>query len=790
MNHIRQQAEEILSHLTNEEKARLCSGADFWHTKDLSHHGAPAVMLSDGPHGLRAQLGDSDHLGINGSEPATCFPTASATASSFDRSLLRALGAAIGEEANAMGISVVLGPGANCKRNPLCGRNFEYFSEDPYLSGEMAAAWIEGIQSQGVGACLKHFAANNQERARFINNSVVDERALRELYLSAFERAVKQAKPWCVMSSYNQLGGSMANESHRLMTEILRKEWGFEGLVMTDWGAIDKRVAALRAGVDLEMPFVGKEHDEEILAAVTNGTLSQETLDRAALRVLTLMLRGKKDSGKGSREHHALARKIARESAVLLKNDDSILPLPKRAKVAVLGSFAQTPRYQGAGSSRINPICVDTPLDKLQEAGYETVFIENAEEAPEQAAAAAKGCDYAVVFAGLPDAWESEGYDRDTMAMPESHVALIETVAAANPNTVVVLLCGSPVELIWRNKVKGILLMYLGGEAVGAACADLISGSCSPMGKLAETWALREADVSSHLHFANDVTNTEYRESLFVGYRWFDTAKRPCAYPFGYGLSYTSFRVSDAAVSSDFLTRGGSISVSATVENTGSCAGAEVLQLYVRKAGSAVMRAEKELKGFEKVHLSPGESASVSISLDERAFSFYDVKQTAWVVESGAYELLLATSSRDILFRFTVTAEGEPIEATPIPQSYQQLPAEGMWDVPFEDFRALFDGDVPLLQRSPLPFTHNSLVGELDATALGALVLRIIKKAAGGGIAGQEDDTDKMLQMGLMEYPLRVISMSRILSPTQVEGLVDVLNGKPLRGIRRLLGKK
>ena len=787
MNTIKTKAKEILSRLNNEEKSRLCSGADFWHTKSAA--GAEPIMMSDGPHGLRAQKGDSDHLGINGSEPSTCFPTACATASSFDRSLLREMGAAIGEEANALGISVVLGPGANLKRNPLCGRNFEYFSEDPYLSGEMAAAWIEGIQSQGVGACLKHFAANNQERARFINNSVVDERALRELYLSAFERAVKQAKPWCVMSSYNQLNGGMANEDHRLMTEILREEWGFDGLVMTDWGAIDNRAAALHAGVDLEMPYVGKEHDEEILAAVESGKLSQAELDSAALRVLELMLRGKKSGAAGSMEHHELAGKIARESAVLLKNDNHILPLPQGAKVAVLGSFAQTPRYQGAGSSRINPIELDSPLEKLRSAGFETVYADENDVAA--AAAVAKNCDYAVVFAGLPDAWESEGYDRDTMAMPASHVQLIEAAAEANPNTVVVLLCGSPVELTWRDRVKGILLMYLGGEAVGSACADLLSGQFSPMGKLAETWAKKEEDVSSHLHFANDAANTEYRESIFVGYRWFDTAKRPCAYPFGYGLSYTDFCVSDAAVSADILKRGGSITVSAAVENTGSCAGAEVLQLYVRKVGSAVMRAEKELKGFEKVHLAPAEKKAVSMTLDERAFSCYDSAAKAWRVEQGEYELLLGTSSQNILFRFPVTAEGEQIEAAPIPESYQNLPAEGIWDVPFEDFRALFDSEVPLLQRSALPFTHNTLVGELNATALGRLILRIMTKVASGGIAGQEgDDTDKMLQMGLMEYPLRVTTMSRILSVTQVEGLVDVLNGKVFRGIRRMIPKK
>ena len=787
MNTIKMQAKDILSRLSNEEKARLCSGADFWHTKSAT--GADPIMMSDGPHGLRAQMGDSDHLGINGSEPSTCFPPACATASSFDRALLQEMGAAIGEEANALNISVVLGPGANLKRNPLCGRNFEYFSEDPYLSGEMASAWIEGVQSQGVGACLKHFAANNQERARFINNSVVDERALRELYLSAFERAVKQAKPWCVMSSYNQLNGGMANESHRLMTEILREEWGFDGLVMTDWGAIDDRVAALHAGVDLEMPYVGKEHDEEILAAVDAGTLRQEELDTAALRVLELMLRGKKNAAAGSTDHHELARKIARESAVLLKNDDHILPLPKGAKVAVLGSFAKTPRYQGAGSSRINPIELDSPLEKLQMAGYDTVYADESD--PAAAAAAAKQADYAVVFAGLPDAWESEGYDRDTMAMPESHVKLIEATASANPNTVVVLLCGSPVELKWRDQVKGILLMYLGGEAVGSACADLLSGLFSPMGKLAETWAEKEEDVSSHLYFAKDAANSEYRESIFVGYRWFDTAKRTCAYPFGYGLSYTDFRVSDASASTAVLKKGDNITVSATVENSGKCNGAEVLQLYVKKIGSAIMRAEKELKGFEKVHLAPGEKKTVSMELDERAFSYYDTAAKAWQVEQGEYELLLGTSSQEILFRSPLTVEGEKLEPAAVPLSYQKLPAEGVWEVSFEDFRTLFDGEVPLLHRSPLPFTHNTLVGELDATAFGSLILRIMRKVAGGGIAGQEgDDADKMLQMGLMEYPLRVTSMSRILSVTQVEGLVDVLNGKVFRGIRRLIPKK
>ena len=790
-----EKAHEILSQLTVQEKAGLCSGADFWHTKAVERLGVAGIMMSDGPHGLRAQMGESDHLGLNESEPATCFPAACATASSFDRELLFRMGEAIGEEANAMGVSVVLGPGANLKRNPLCGRNFEYFSEDPYLSGEMAAAWIEGIQSRNVGACVKHFAANSQERARFINNSVVDERTLHELYLSAFETAVKEAKPWCVMSSYNKLNGKLTSESGWLLTDILRRQWGFDGLVMTDWGGTDDRVAAVKAGTDLEMPYLGDEHDNEILQAVQAGNLTEKELDASALRVLELMLRGKKKDSTGTTDHHFLAREIAQKSAVLLKNDGKILPLSIGTKVAVIGSFAKEPRYQGAGSSRINPICLDAPLDALEQAGFVTTYAEGygSEEKqsdPAKIAAAVRAAqenDYAVVFAGLPASCESEGYDRDTMDMPVSHRKLIEAVAEVNPNAIVVLMCGAPVTLPWKDKVKAILLMYLGGEAVGSACADLLSGKATPSGKLAETWPVALEDVASTPWFSKDTFVSEYRETLFVGYRWFDTAKRKVNYPFGHGMTYTEFAVQNVRISANSIAAGKEITVCADVTNIGNHSGGEVLQIYVRKKGSAILRPDKELKGFRKVYLAPGERQSVSIVLGDRAFSYFDTSEKAWRIEAGTYEILIGTSSADIISRFTVVAEGKTIADAVIPKAYQNLSASGTFDVPWEQFKLLFPDGFPNPDRCPRPFTMNSTVGDLKLTWLGRKILGIIEEAAGNGVADEkDDDMNAMAQKGLHEYPLRAIATTKALTVTQIHGLVDLLNGHFIRGIRQL----
>lgn len=781
--------ENILEQLTLEEKASLCSGANYWHTKAVERLGIHPIMMSDGPHGMRTQLGDTDHLGINDSEPATCFPTASATASSFDPELLEQIGAAIGAEAANLGVSIVLGPGTNIKRNPLCGRNFEYFSEDPYLSGKLSAGFIRGVQSQGVGTCLKHFAANNQERARFVNNSVIDERTLREIYLSAFEMAIKESKPWSVMCSYNKLNGVQVSQHPWLLDQVLRQEWGYEGAVISDWGAVDDRAAGVAAGLDLEMPYLGPENDALIVRAVQEGRLSEEELNKCVLRVLQLIEKGKGKQEKDVSGNHDLARRASEASAVLLKNENGILPIPRGKKVAVLGSFAQKPRYQGAGSSHINPICLDIPLEKLREAGYQTEYAEGYGEEellPDaakitQAVQTARSCEYAVVFAGLPDSRESEGYDRSTMAMPQSHVELIEAVAAVNPNTVVVLMCGAPVELRWRHKVKGILLLYLGGEAVGSACANLLSGKANPGGKLAETWPEKLQDVASTRWFAKNTFLSEYRERMFVGYRWFDSAKRTPAYPFGYGLSYTTFSMENICMTGR--------KVQLTVRNTGKYAGSEVVQIYVSKSDSNVLRPEQELKAFAKVYLQPGESKDVSLELDDRALSFYDVRSHKWVMEIGDHDVCVATSSRNLIriIPLNLDAEGELVEKEQVPDCYAKLPFAGPLRVTEGEFEKLFPEGYPVQPRQLMPFHRNSVVGDLEASAIGKVVLSMAKKVAGKGAA---DGTQDMVNSGMYEFPFRAIPMSGVLNHTQVNGVIDILNGNAASGIGKLIQKK
>ena len=780
--------ENILKQLTLEEKASLCSGANYWHTKAVERLGVEPIMMSDGPHGMRTQLGNTDHLGIHDSEPATCFPTASVTASSFDPELLEQVGAAIGAEAANLGVSIVLGPGTNIKRNPLCGRNFEYFSEDPYLSGKLSAGFIRGVQSQGVGTCLKHFASNNQERARFVNNSVVDERTLREIYLTAFEMAVKESRPWSVMCSYNKLNGTQVSQHPWLLDQVLRREWGFEGAVISDWGAVDDRAAGVDAGLDLEMPYLGPENDQIIVQAVREGRLSEEALDKCVLRVLQLIEKGKGRQEKDISGNHAMAQKASEASAVLLKNEGDILPLPRGAKLAVLGSFAQRPRYQGAGSSHINPICLDIPLDKLREAGFETEYAEGYGEEellPDankiaQAAQTARECEYAVVFAGLPDSRESEGYDRGTMAMPESHVALIEAVVQVNPNTVVVLMCGAPVELSWRHKVKGILLMYLGGEAVGSACANLLSGRANPSGKLAETWPEKLQDVASSRWFAKNTFLSEYRERMFVGYRWFDSAKRTPAYPFGYGLSYTSFALENIRLTGR--------RVELTVRNTGSRPGSEVVQIYVSKKDSAVLRADKELKAFAKVYLQPGESRELCLELEDRALAFYDVRSHRWTVERGEYRILVGTSSRDLAAELIFRADqGEAVEPEQIPDCYRNLPFAGPLRVTEGEFEKLFPEGYPAQPRQLMPFHRNSVVGDLEASALGRFGLSVARKVARKGVS---DGTQDMVDNGMYEFPFRAIPMSGILNHTQVNGIIRILNGNTSEGMKQLLKKK
>lgn len=622
--------EKIIKQMTLEDKIALCSGASFWETKKYEKYGIPSLFMCDGPHGLRKQERENgaDMLGVNESRPATCFPAEVTTAGSWDFSLTEAIGTAVGEEAREQGVGLVLGPGANLKRNPLCGRNFEYFSEDPYLAGKLAAGFIRGVEGQGVGSSLKHFAVNSQEKSRFNSDSILDGRTLRELYLTAFEIAVKEGKPSTVMCAYPKLNGVHCSDHKELLTDILREEWGFEGTVVTDWGAMNDRVEGFRAGCDLNMPGGSSYMEKEVLRAVKEGTLPESSVDASARRVLKLAFRAEKTLQE-KREcdydgHHALARRAAEQGAVLLKNERGILPLKENAKIAVIGAMAKKMRYQGAGSSHINPMKVSQPLDFIPGAVYASGCDDRGDTSEamiSEAVKAAENAEAAVVFAGLPDRYESEGFDRENMKMPEGHLRMIEAVARATPNIIVVLLCGCVVECPWADRVKAVLYMGLPGQAGGEAIANLLYGRVSPCGRLAESWPLTYEDVPSSEIFGK-YKDALYQEGIYVGYRYYDKADVKVRWPFGYGLSYTDFTYSDLEISekaenSIGTDRNGACDVSITVTNTGSRSGAEVVQLYIAPPQEGLHRPVRELKGFQKVFLQPGESTKVSFVLEE-----------------------------------------------------------------------------------------------------------------------------------------------------------------------------
>lgn len=660
----------LVSQMTLEEKAGLCSGLDFWLTKAVERLNIPSVMLSDGPHGLRKQKSDGDHLGIGASIEAVCFPAGCAVASSFDRDLIKTMGEALGEECQAENVAVILGPAANIKRSPLCGRNFEYFSEDPYLAAELAANHIKGVQSKQVGTSLKHYLANNQEHRRMSVSSEVDERTLREIYLAAFEGAVKNGKPWTVMCSYNRVNGEYVSESHRYLTDVLRDEWDFDGFVVSDWGAVNDRVIGLEAGLDLEMPGSRGMNDAKIVKAVKDGTLDEAALDTAATRILKTLyqyIENRTENTVFDKEgHHKLAHKIECESMVLLKNE-GILPLKKETSVAFIGKFAEKPRYQGGGSSHINSFKTTSALEAVKSIakvtyaqGYDTNEDVLDEELIRQAVDAAKAAGTAVIFAGLPDAFESEGYDRTHMSLPKCQNHLIEKICQVQPNTVVVLHNGSPVEMPWADKVKGILEVYLGGQAVGLAAVDILYGNANPCGKLAETFPVKLEDNPSYLNFPGEGDKVEYREGIFVGYRYYDKKKMDVLFPFGFGLSYTSFAYSNlqihkagvTAVNSESpLTVNDTDTVTVTVDitNTGMVPGKEIVQLYISAKESQVIRPLKELKGFEKIYLEPGETKTVTFTLGKRSFAYYNTELKDWHAESGQYGILIGKSSRDIV---------------------------------------------------------------------------------------------------------------------------------------------
>ncbi len=657
----------LIVQMTLEEKAGLCSGLDFWHTKPVERLGVPSVMVSDGPHGLRKQDEQADHLGLNESIPAVCMPAACATAASFDRDLIQWMGQSIGASCQHERLSVVLGPAVNIKRSPLCGRNFEYLSEDPYLAGEMAAAYINGVQSQNVGTSIKHFAANNQEHRRMSSSSDVDERTLREIYFPAFETAVKKAQPWTVMCSYNKINGVYASQNHWLLTDVLRKEWGFQGYVMSDWGAVSDRVPGLAAGLDLEMPSSGGVNDKKIVEAVRSGELDEAVLDQAVERILTINYRylenARPDTRWDKEADHLLAAEIAGQCMVLLKNE-GVLPLSEKDDVAFIGEFAKKPRYQGGGSSHINSFRTTSALEAAQglkvtyAQGYDVAADAATDEMIAQAVAAARAAKTAVVFAGLPDAYESEGYDRTHMSLPACQNKLIEAVAAANPNTVVVLHNGSPVEMPWVDKVKGVLEAYLGGQAVGLATVRILYGQVDPSGRLAESFPVKLSDNPSYLYYGGEGDRTEYREGVFVGYRYYDKKQMPVLFPFGHGLSYTTFAYSDLRLSADHITDRDTLTVTVKAANTGSRHGKTVVQLYVGDVESSVVRPVRELKGFEKVELAPGESKDVTFTLDKRSFAYWNEQLHDWYVETGDFTIEIGQSSRAIDVAATVHVTG------------------------------------------------------------------------------------------------------------------------------------
>ncbi len=754
---------KLVSEMTLEEKAGMCSGKDFWHLKSVERLGIPEVMVSDGPHGLRKQDQAGDHLGVNDSIKAVCFPAACATTSSFDRDLIRYMGETIGDECQAEDLSVVLGPAVNIKRSPLCGRNFEYLSEDPYLAGEMAASYINGVQSKNVGVSIKHFALNDQEHERMSGSSEADERTMREIYFPAFEAAVKKADAWTFMCSYNRINGVFASENEWLLTKVLRDEWGFKGYVMSDWGAVNDRVKGILAGLDLEMPATGSDNDELIVEAVKNGTLPEEKLDLCVERILNILFKyhDNKKGGIFDREKdHEKAAKIAEECMVLLKNDDKVLPLSKNEKIAFIGGFAKKPRFQGGGSSHINCHKVSDVLSETEgwaeityAEGFPADFDKEDEELYKEAVKAAAEADKAVIFAGLPDIFESEGYDRRHMRLPACQDKLIERIAAVNPNTIVVLHNGSPVEMPWIDSVKGVLEAYLGGEAVGKALARILFGDANPSGHLAESFPKKLSDNPSYLYFPGKRGKVYYGEGIFVGYRYYEMKDMEVLFPFGHGLSYTTFRIDNLKVSKSGNKVTDKVTVTADVKNTGDRAGKAVVQLYVADKTGTEVRPKKELKGFTKVFLEPGEKKSVTMELDHRSFAYYSTEINDWFAPGGEYEILLGQSSAVIEACETIELEAAaslPFEVKPTTTmgELKQFPElSKLAEERLAPFLAIFDEGAPHEEETNA--AKEAINEEMSEAMKGYMPLRGFRSFGGmknGDIQAIVDELNGMLK--------------------------------------------
>lgn len=795
----------LVGQMTLQEKAGLCSGRGFWHLKAIERLQLPRVMVTDGPHGLRKQTSGGDHVGLNASVPATCFPTAAAMACSWNRSLIEEVGVALGNECVKESVTVLLGPGINIKRHPLCGRNFEYYSEDPLLAGELAAAWILGVQSRGVGTSLKHFAVNNQETGRMTVDAIVDERTLREIYLRAFEIAVTKAQPWTVMSAYNRLNGEYCGEHSWLLNKVLRDDWGFKGLVVSDWGATNRRVEGLGAGMDLEMPGSGGVNDRLIEAAVRQGELQERVLDQTAVRITSLILAGR-DLAESAPQpdmtaNHGLARRIAAESCVLLKNEGNLLPLAQDTHLAVIGSFAQVPRIQGAGSSQVNPTQVDDAYTALTEQfgrplpfarGYDQQSTTLDSQLIDAAVELAKAADTALLFVGLPAICESEGFDRSEFAMPEQHLALINAVCDVNANTVVILTSGSPVEMTWSHRPRAILATYLLGQAGGGAIADLITGRTNPSGKLAETWVWRQADVPCEPWFAREGRQVQYRDGLLVGYRYYNTANKGVAFPFGHGLSYTSFDYENIDAPSAWSARAGSLIIRVNVANSGNRSGSEVVQLYVGKTLPGVFRPAHELKGFCKLHLRAGEIGEARFELDRRSFSYFDSGHQRWCIEAGDYELQIGASSHDIRLRCTIN-----IEEADTPSRQGSAPGPQVSSDVLEVSDAVFEGMLgrPIPAPEPSrPFHRNSTLDEIAQTRLGAWVRYKAIQSFQSRMGGTSNDPtlNKMFDQMAKSMPLRALALfaGGSITNQQIDALIHMLNNRWFRAIGEFVRRR
>jgi len=801
-----ERAQELVGMLTITERASLCSGSDAWTTTPIAHVGIPAVTVADGPHGVRKPAGGTEALGLSTSLPATCFPTASALAATWDRDLLREVGQAIADECRAQGVDVLLGPGVNLKRSPLCGRNFEYLSEDPFLTGELGTAYVTGVQARGIGTSLKHLAANNQEFRRMTIDVVADERSLRELELAGFERVVRRAQPWTVMGSYNRLNGTFACEHPWLLSDVLREQWGFDGVVLTDWGATNDRVAGLFAGCDLQMPGPAPDADTRIAMEIEAGDLDAAVLEETAVRLVSLALRAeatRTDIANGAAvdvddrvtTHHALARRVAADGVVLCRNVGDVLPLRDDEQVALLGELADRPRFQGTGSSRVNPTRVDTLRAELTAAlGEERVTYQPGYHDPdrvddarvEAALAAAREADVAVVCVGLPDAYENEGADRADLRLPPSHDHLVAALAGQHDRVVVVLANGAPVAMPWLDDVAAVVEGYLGGQAAGGALADVLTGAVNPSGHLAETFPRNLDDVPAQRQFPGGPNTVEYREGLYVGYRFHDTVDGDVLFPFGHGLSYTTFDIGDVALdraelAADELEHG--VTVTIEVTNTGTRAGKVVPQVYVRDVEAAVHRPDRELKGFVKVALEPGETARVDVPLEQRALAYWHPHRGDWVVEPGRFEVLVGLSSRDLRGSAELTVQGDPLPPHEEPQVYQRPPR--YLDVDLGSFAALLGRTPPANPGFLRPYDRNTPIGATATSPAGKAFVKTVEARVRRQFEDRPENQPLIRSM-VEEAPLRTLLMGGM-REEELEGVIELLNGRFLPGGDRLL---